>query len=173
MARCSTRGPLRGGELGTTGRASGRCQGWQRLFARAGDGMDAGVEATQEQLPEPARKARPRLTDLPGRSPASAKRGAPLFGYFLSGKREKVTRPPKEDESSCSSSVHTSAEGKGGEPCSPSVRATRTSVRFPARASVSATSQSHTSRCRRRDPSAGGCCRGPLRAPRPACRWRR
>jgi len=28
------------------------------------------------------------------------KRGAPLFGYFLSGKREKVTRPPQEDESS-------------------------------------------------------------------------
>jgi hypothetical protein len=27
------------------------------------------------------------------------KRGAPLFGYFLSGKREKVTRPPKEGES--------------------------------------------------------------------------
>jgi hypothetical protein len=28
------------------------------------------------------------------------KRGAPLFGYFLSGKREKVTRPPQEGESS-------------------------------------------------------------------------
>ncbi len=26
-------------------------------------------------------------------------RGAPLFGYFLSGTREKVTRPSQEDES--------------------------------------------------------------------------
>jgi len=49
----------------------------------------------------PARKARPRLTDLPGRSPASAKRGV-VFSWvllFWTSKRE-VPRPPKEDESS-------------------------------------------------------------------------
>ncbi|MEY2116911.1 MULTISPECIES: hypothetical protein [Rhodanobacter] len=56
-----------------------------QFVVRAGDGMDAGVEATQERLPD-ARKAR--------------KRGAPLFGYFLSGKRKKVTRAPKAHESS-------------------------------------------------------------------------
>jgi hypothetical protein len=32
--------------------------------------------------------------------PASAKRGGLLFGYFLLATQEKVTRPPKEDESS-------------------------------------------------------------------------
>ncbi len=49
----------------------------------------------------PARKARPRLTDLPGRSPASAKRGV-VFSWvllFWTSKRE-VPRPPKGDESS-------------------------------------------------------------------------
>jgi hypothetical protein len=46
------------------------------------------------------RKARPRLTDLPDRSPASAKRGV-VFSWvllFWTSKRE-VPRPPKEDES--------------------------------------------------------------------------
>jgi hypothetical protein len=43
-----------------------------------GEGMDARVEATQERLPD-ARKAR--------------KRGAPLFGYFLSGKQKRSDSP--------------------------------------------------------------------------------
>ena len=46
---------------------------------------DAGVRATQEPLPECCRKARPRLADLPGRSPASAKRVAFSLGYFSLG----------------------------------------------------------------------------------------
>jgi len=49
----------------------------------------------------PDRKARPRLTDLPGASPASAKRGGLLFGYFLLATQEKVARAPQECESFC------------------------------------------------------------------------
>ena len=52
-------GPLCGGESGTIGRA-------------AGIGTDADAFSSGQ---ESCRKARPRLTDLPGRSPASAKRG--------------------------------------------------------------------------------------------------
>jgi hypothetical protein len=37
---------------------------------------------------------------LAGRSPASAKWGGLLFGDFLLATQEKVTRPPKEGESS-------------------------------------------------------------------------
>ena len=37
---------------------------------------------------------------LDGRSPASAKWGGLLFGYFLLATQEKVTRPPQEGESS-------------------------------------------------------------------------
>jgi hypothetical protein len=65
MARCSTRGPLRGGESGSTGRV-------------AGIGMDAGVRTTQEQLSESGRKARPRLTDLPGTMPGKRQAGWPF-----------------------------------------------------------------------------------------------
>ena len=55
---------------------------------RAGEGMDARVEATQEQLPD-ARKAR--------------KRGGLSLGLLsLWPHKEKVTRLPKADESSCS-----------------------------------------------------------------------
>ena len=46
-ARCSS-GPLGGDEAGTIRPRSGRCHGGQRLFALAGDGMDARVEVTQE-----------------------------------------------------------------------------------------------------------------------------
>ncbi len=52
-------GPLCGGETGTTGRAAG---------------VDTDVDSFSPGQ-ESCRKARPRLTDLPGRSPASAKRG--------------------------------------------------------------------------------------------------
>jgi len=55
---------------------------------RAGEGMDARVEATQEQLPD-ARKAR--------------KRGGLSLGLLsLWPHKEKVTRLPQADESSCS-----------------------------------------------------------------------
>src|SRR6185312_4308755 len=84
-------GPLGGGEVGATRPRSGRCQGRQRLFARAGDGMDAGVGATQERLPEPARKARHRLTDVPSKDGRNAPTGVAIsLGYFSLGHaREK------------------------------------------------------------------------------------
>jgi hypothetical protein len=48
------------------------------------------------------RKARPRLTDLPDRSPASAKRGGlSLWLLSLWPRKEKVTRAPTAHESSC------------------------------------------------------------------------
>ena len=68
-------GALGGGEVGTIRPRSGRAHGWVRLFARAGDGMDAGVEATQERLPESARKARDRLTDVPSMDGRNAPTG--------------------------------------------------------------------------------------------------
>jgi hypothetical protein len=52
-------GPLCGGESGSTGRVAG---------------IDMDVDAFSPGQ-ESGRKARPRLTDLPDRSPASAKRG--------------------------------------------------------------------------------------------------
>ena len=103
MARCSTRGPLRGGESGTTGRAAGESMDGFALFARArcplekpgpgsrtcraGEGMDARVEATPGAV---------------ARCPASAKRGV-VFSWLLlfwTSKRE-VTRASQAHESSC------------------------------------------------------------------------
>ena len=81
--------PLCGGESGTT-------------RPRSGAGMDAGSFSLGQ---ESGRKARPRLTNLPGASPASAKRGGFLFGYFLLATQEKVARAPQEGESSCSVST--------------------------------------------------------------------
>ena len=71
-------GPLCGGESGTAG-PQGQRHGCRCLFVRTGEDMDVRGRATQEQLPKSCRKARLRLTDLPGRSPASAKRGGLLF----------------------------------------------------------------------------------------------
>ncbi len=42
----------------------------------------------------PCRKARPPLTDWLGVAQPAPSGGALLFGYFLLGKQEKVTRPP-------------------------------------------------------------------------------
>jgi hypothetical protein len=42
---------------------------------------------------EPCRKARPPLTVSEGDSPESTALGCLLFGYFLLGTQEKVTRP--------------------------------------------------------------------------------
>src|SRR6185312_4175423 len=104
-ARCTPAlvGPLGGGEAGTTRPRSGRGQGWTRLFARAGDGMDAGVEATQERLPEPARKARPRLADLPGRMPGKRQPGRPfsLVTFSLATQRESNSGAGKRSKPLC------------------------------------------------------------------------
>jgi len=43
---------------------------------------------------------------LVGRSPASAKWGGLLFGYFLLAAQEKVARPPQEGESSASKNIN-------------------------------------------------------------------
>ena len=67
--------------------------------ARRVTGRDAGQFGVSpwmgcRQTPQPDR-------GLSGQEARKArKRGAPLFGYFLSGTREKLTRPPQEDESS-------------------------------------------------------------------------
>src|SRR6185312_2156902 len=90
MARCSTRAPVRRG-VGDDRPRSGSRQGCRLLFARAGC---------------PVEKPGPGSRTCRAGCPASAKRGAPLFGYFLSGKREKVTRPPQEDESFCLYNAH-------------------------------------------------------------------
>src|SRR6185312_378787 len=95
MARCSTRAPVRRG-VGDDRPRSGSRQGCRLLFARAGC---------------PVEKPGPGSRTCRAGCPASAKRGAPLFGYFLSGKREKVTRPPQEGESSCLYDAHRLSAG--------------------------------------------------------------
>jgi hypothetical protein len=78
-------GPLCGGEAGSTGREAG---------------VDKDVDSFSPGQ-ESCRKARPRLTDLPGRSPASAKRGGLLFWLLFSWPhKRKVTRAPLAHESS-------------------------------------------------------------------------
>ena len=101
-------GPLCGGEGWTTGPQGDR-QGCRSFFARTGDGMDAGVRTTQEQLSESGRKTRPVLTNLPGmvrawmpeveqrrsscRMPGKRQAGWPLFWLIFSGHAEKSDSP--------------------------------------------------------------------------------
>ena len=79
MCRAAARAfthPLCGGEGWTIRPRRGARQGCRALFVRAG-----------------ARSKSPAAPHgLAGRSPDSAMRGALLFGYFLLGKQEKVTR---------------------------------------------------------------------------------
>ncbi len=84
MARCSTRGPCAAVRRGRQGRAAG--------VARDGNAFSRGQE--------PARKARPRLTDLPGRKPGKRQAGWPsLWLLSLWPRKEKVTRAPTAIES--------------------------------------------------------------------------
>ena len=89
-------GPLCGGESGSTGRAAGTDR--TSVPFRAGR--------------MPARKARPRLTDLPGMDSRQAPSGvAFLFGYLsLWPRKEKVTRAPKAHESTCSQKLQNSCK---------------------------------------------------------------
>jgi hypothetical protein len=110
--------------------------GCRPVWRQAGEGMDARVEVTQEQLPDalstnPGARPRTFRTGMPGKrvsgvafsllrascpppfGPASP--FAPLLrrsGYFLLATQEKGTRPPKEDESSCSRQLHRKREEK-------------------------------------------------------------
>jgi len=66
--------------------------------SRGRSGREAGIDRDVDAFSsgqESGRKARPRLTNLPGISPASAKRGGLLFGYFLLATQEKVARAPQ------------------------------------------------------------------------------
>ena len=79
-------GPLRRGEVGTT-RPEGARAGGPRVFV-----------STRTCC----RKPRPHLTDFLDRDVQKARlRGALLFGYFLLGKQEKVTRPPPRRTKPC------------------------------------------------------------------------
>jgi|SRR6185437_449047 len=95
-------GPLCGGESGSTGRAAGIGMDADAFSPAHGDGMDAGVEATQERLPDVLSKSPAPAHGLAGQEARQAPSGvAFLFGYLsLWPRKEKVTRPPKEDESS-------------------------------------------------------------------------
>ena len=77
MARCSTRGPCAAVSRGR--QAAQREPTWMSAPFRQGR--------------MPCRKARPRLTDLPGRSPASAKRGglSLWLAFSLATQRESNT----------------------------------------------------------------------------------
>jgi hypothetical protein len=71
-------GPLCGGEAGTTGRAAG--------VDREVDSFSPGQES--------GRKARPRLTDLPGRRPGERQAGCRfLLGTSLLDKQKRSTSP--------------------------------------------------------------------------------
>jgi len=116
-----------GERVGERGRSSLPCAAVSRGRSGREAGIDRDVDAFSSGQ-ESGRKARPRLTNLPGTSPASAKRGGLLFGYFLLlrascpppfgpaslfarapgacvASQEKVARAPKEGESSCSVST--------------------------------------------------------------------
>jgi hypothetical protein len=65
--------------------------------------MDAGVEATQERLPDVLSKSPAPGQGLAELEPGKRQAGRPFSWLLLfahPGKREKVTRPPKEYESS-------------------------------------------------------------------------
>jgi hypothetical protein len=69
---------------------SGHRHGCRCLFARAGDGMDAGVEATQEQLPDALSKSPAPARGLSGQDARKArKRGAPLLVTFSRASERK------------------------------------------------------------------------------------
>ena len=72
-ARLLLWGPWAAVRRGRSGRTAG--------IARDGDAFSRGQE--------PARKARPRLTDLPGRTPGKRQPGWPLFWLLFSGHAEK------------------------------------------------------------------------------------
>jgi len=82
-----------GERAGERGRSSLPCAAVSRGRSGREAGIDMDVDAFSSGQ-ESGRKARPRLTNLPGASPASAKRGGPLFGYFLLATQEKVARAP-------------------------------------------------------------------------------
>ena len=123
MARCSTRGPCAGVRRGRHARrgvgrdadsfsmgqdAPSKSPAPPHGLARHGEGMDARVEATEERLPD-ARQAPSGVVSLLLRASCPTPFGpalpfAPLLrrsGYFSLATQRKVTRPPKEDESSC------------------------------------------------------------------------
>jgi len=77
-------GPLCGGETGATGRAAG---------------IDRKSMPFRRYMEVPAKSPPPAHGLFAHGWAKSTKRGAPLLGYFLSGKREKVTRAPKAHES--------------------------------------------------------------------------
>jgi len=83
-----------GERVGERGRFSLPCAAVSRGRSGREAGIDMDVDAFSSGQ-ESGRKARPRLTDLPGASPASAKRGGLLFGYFLLATQEKVARAPQ------------------------------------------------------------------------------
>jgi hypothetical protein len=72
-------GPLCGGELGTTGRAAG---------------VDTDVDSFRTGR-KPVRKARPRLTDLPGRRPGKRQAGWPfsLVTFLFGHTKRKLSLP--------------------------------------------------------------------------------
>ncbi len=92
-ARCSTRGPYgAAGGRRKARRVAGRDAG--QFVVRAGDGMDAGVEATQERLPDalstnPVAHPRTRRAGCPEGAPS----GWPLFWLLFSGHPEKSDSP--------------------------------------------------------------------------------
>ena len=80
-ACCFSRGPSATVRRGRGGRA-------------AGEPTD-GLAFSRGQ--EPARKARPRLTDLPGRTPGKRRRGVSfLFGDFLFGQAKRKSLGPRQ-----------------------------------------------------------------------------
>jgi hypothetical protein len=96
-------GPLCGGVSGTIGRVAGvdRATAWMPELSRRRSGCPMSAPFSHGQ--ESDRKARPRLTDLPGMDAQQAPSGvAFLFGYLsLWPHKEKVTRAPQECESCC------------------------------------------------------------------------
>jgi hypothetical protein len=97
-------GPLCGGEVGTTGRVAGVDRDVGSFSPAHGDGMDAGVEATQERLPDVLSKSPATAHGLAAQGWAASAKWGVVFSWILlfwTSKRE-VPRVAQRHESSAS-----------------------------------------------------------------------
>jgi hypothetical protein len=83
-------GPLCGGETGTTGRAAGVDRDVDSFSPGQATAWMPELRQRRIGCPRPCRKARPRLTDLPGRRPGKRQAGCSfsLVTFSLSTQRE-------------------------------------------------------------------------------------
>jgi len=92
MARCSTPGPLCGGEAEATGRSAGADRDVGFFSPGQATAWMPELRQRRSGCPTSGRKARPRLTNLPGRMPGKRQAGCRfLLGTALLDKQKRST----------------------------------------------------------------------------------